>query len=59
MNTAVIFILTHKDGKQELERLYNALTHLEAQPFSIIPEMPSELPERVLSPAAGGFPFPA
>lgn len=55
---AVIFILTHKDGKQKLERLYNALTHLEAQLFSIIPEMPSELPERVLSPAAGRFSFP-
>ncbi len=52
---AIIFILTHKDGKQKLERLYNALTHLEAQPFSIIPEMPSELPERVLSPRQAVF----
>lgn len=51
----IIFILTHKDDAQKLERLYNALTNLKAEPFHSMPEMPSKLPERVLSPRQAVF----
>lgn len=52
---AIIFILTYKDDDQKLERLYNVLTNLRHEPFHSTPEMPSRLPERVLSPRQAVF----
>ena len=52
---AVIFILTHKDTPEKLERLYNALLALKPEPFVPFPDMPDKLPERVISPRQAAF----
>ena len=52
---SVVFILTHKDTPQSLERLYSALNALIPQDFCPESDMPEDLPERVISPREAVF----